>query len=300
MPYLYLNLQKESKQKQQRIFYTDSLKGKHILIFVHGWFGQSSDFTFYLNELQEDYRVVSFDLPGHGKSSQGKDKQYSHITAYRALKHLASAFAQDGHSVTLVGFSLGAFLSMKLSLLEPKLIDQLILISPILDLKILKDRTTFIRKKNIFLSWQLWLKSLKFELPLDDLYAKQNYSLYKRLFRFSAIQKNHPLYCLHSYALGFDDSSLESLIKNNNKPTLLVYGAKDSLLSKEEIATYSRNMSYSKLVNLEGHAHNMLLTAQKEILTIVQDFLKTSGKRKYGWLKIFSKQNKEEQEENNN
>lgn len=292
MPYLYLNLQNESLQKQQRVFYTDSLKGKHVLIFVHGWFGQSSDFSFYLNELQNDYRVISFDLPGHGKSSHEKNKLYSHVTAYRALKHLASAFAQDSHSLTLVGFSLGAFLTMKLSLLEPKWVDQLILISPVFDLKPLKESSHFIKKKNIFLSCQLLFRSLVLSFPFE--HPRQNYSLLQRLSHFRVVKKNHPLYCMRSYARSLDDSNLESLIRNNNKPTLLLHGTNDSIHAQEEMATYSRNMSYSKLLSVQGQPHNMLLTAQKEILTATKEFLKTGHKRKYGWLKIFSKENKED------
>lgn len=298
MPFIYIDLQGNSKntnegKRQQRIFYSDTVQGKDILLFVHGWFLDSSIFAPYTNELQKHYRIISFDLPGHGKSSQGKNHEYNLLIAFRALKELAEALSEDSDSITLVGFSLGSFLSLKLSLFYPKLIDKLILISPLITLNSFEKDISVLEKLNRqFFTISMFVRALLLKFPFNELVQEQyplhNINFFKRLKKFYSLRKNHSLNAARQYIRGFHNVTIETLIKNNNKPTLLVHGKQDSFTSEQSLAEYTRNMSHARLVSIDNAAHNIGLTHQEEILKLISDFLISTHKRKYGWLKLFS------------
>lgn len=303
MPFLYLDLQKDQENNgekihQQRIFYSDTIHGTDILLFVHGWFLDSSIFTPYITDLQKNYRIISFDLPGHGKSSQEKNHEYNLLIAFRALKELVNMLSKDSNSITLVGFSVGSFLSLKLSLFYPKLVDQLILISPLVTLNSFeKDIAVLEKLDSPFFTIALFMRALFLQFPFNELvqdqYPLHNINFFKRIKKFQILRKTHSTDAAIQYIFGFHNVSIESLIKNNNKPTLLIYGTQDPFISKESLAEYTRNMSHARLTNFDNASHNILQTHPKEILHLIDDFLKNTHKQKYGWLKLFSNQKSE-------
>jgi pimeloyl-ACP methyl ester carboxylesterase len=67
--FVYAPLSYDSVQEQINVFYTVEGKGDPTILFVHGW---SCDHTFWDQQvvfLKKNYRVITIDLPGHGKSS---------------------------------------------------------------------------------------------------------------------------------------------------------------------------------------------------------------------------------------
>jgi pimeloyl-ACP methyl ester carboxylesterase len=56
-----------------RLFYTESGDGVPPLLFVHGWCCDSHDWSWQLDALAQDHRVIAADLRGHGRSSVPAD-----------------------------------------------------------------------------------------------------------------------------------------------------------------------------------------------------------------------------------
>src|SRR5688572_20430607 len=55
-----------------RIHYTSTGHGAKTLILVHGWTCDESSWSEQAPVLAKKYRVITIDLPGHGKSDQPK------------------------------------------------------------------------------------------------------------------------------------------------------------------------------------------------------------------------------------
>lgn len=55
-----------------RLFYTDEGSGEPVVL-LHGWTGDSHDWSWQLPALARRYRVVAVDLRGHGRSSAPED-----------------------------------------------------------------------------------------------------------------------------------------------------------------------------------------------------------------------------------
>lgn len=93
------------------------------LVLIHGLFGSLDNLAVIRRHFENDYRVVSFDLPDHGKSYRSNafsfdDYATSILTVLRRLE-LAK--------LVLVGHSLGGKVSMVIASLAPELIEQLII-----------------------------------------------------------------------------------------------------------------------------------------------------------------------------
>lgn len=89
---------------------------------VAGWMWDS-----LVRSLEETYSVLVPDLPGHGASA---DEPYrSHATCVAELAEVLSSAGGDDQPAAVIGFSLGAQLTIELASQHPDLIDRAIVVS---------------------------------------------------------------------------------------------------------------------------------------------------------------------------
>ena len=81
-------------------------QGKQTVIFIHGWTCDSSSWQSQVPEFARKYRVVTVDLPGHGKSGSPADGKFSMDLFARAVEAVREEVKAD--KVVLVGHSMGA------------------------------------------------------------------------------------------------------------------------------------------------------------------------------------------------
>ncbi len=79
--------------------------GSKTVIFVHGWTCDETTWESQVPAVVKDYRVITMDLPGHGKSGSPKDGQFSMELFARAVEAVRSEAKAD--KVVLVGHSMG-------------------------------------------------------------------------------------------------------------------------------------------------------------------------------------------------
>lgn len=78
------------------------------VVLVHGWTCALEFWTLQIQALQDDLRIVAYDLRGHGGSAPSSGGDYS-IDAYRDdLESVLRATVPEGQRAVLIGHSLGA------------------------------------------------------------------------------------------------------------------------------------------------------------------------------------------------
>lgn len=115
-----------------RIFYTDQPSDGNVaaapaVLLVHGWLDTSDTWVHQLPFLRRTRRVVALDLRGHGASS-APDSCYDAAELTDDLARVATAL--DVGPAVVVAHSMGASLASRLAVVQPHLVDALVLVDP--------------------------------------------------------------------------------------------------------------------------------------------------------------------------
>lgn len=105
--------------------------GKRIMFAFHGFGNHASDFKGLEEELGIDYTIISVNLFFHGNSSilrRFVEEGFSTEDMKELMQSLMSRFPAEKYS--LIGFSLGGRIALKLVELFPDLVDRLYLLAP--------------------------------------------------------------------------------------------------------------------------------------------------------------------------
>jgi sigma-B regulation protein RsbQ len=93
---------------------TSSGKGKTTVILVHGYTCDESTWTEQVPELAKQYRVITLDLPGHGKSEVPPVEKFSKDLFARAIE------AVRADRIVLVGHSMGTPVILRYAHMYPQ------------------------------------------------------------------------------------------------------------------------------------------------------------------------------------
>jgi len=101
-------------------------KGAKTLVFVHGWTCDDSSWAEQVPELSKHYRVITLDLPGHGRSGTTKDGTLSMDLFARAVEAVRAEAKAD--KVILVGHSMGTPVIRQYARLYPQHVSGLVFV----------------------------------------------------------------------------------------------------------------------------------------------------------------------------
>lgn len=107
------------------LFYRSMGSGPPVLL-LHGYSLTSSFWTPYLAEFASRYRVVAFDLPGHGRSDRLRPT-YSHLPVAKSILEAAGSLGISSFHV--VGHSSGGLIALHMALLQPERVSSMVLMA---------------------------------------------------------------------------------------------------------------------------------------------------------------------------
>jgi pimeloyl-ACP methyl ester carboxylesterase len=87
------------------LHYSTAGESPATLIFVHGWTCDETSWAGQVGPFAERYRVVTVDLPGHGRSGSPADGRFSMDLFARAVEAVRAEVGAD--RVVLIGHSMG-------------------------------------------------------------------------------------------------------------------------------------------------------------------------------------------------
>ena len=95
---------------------------KPVLVLTHGWTLDSQAWFYARQQLSKRYRLILWDLPGLGRSSQPADHEYSVERLAENLRAVIEHATAANERVTLVGHSIGGMMMLTLCRLHPDFI----------------------------------------------------------------------------------------------------------------------------------------------------------------------------------
>jgi len=114
------------------IYSTVQGNGPDAVILVHGWTCNASTWKSQVPALVNDYRVITLDLPGHGKSGSPKDGNLSMDLFARAIEAVRQEVNVD--RVVLAGHSMGTPVVMQYARLYPQHVAGLVFVDGMVSL----------------------------------------------------------------------------------------------------------------------------------------------------------------------
>jgi len=110
------------------------------LLLLHGFTGRGTAWGAHAAALGRAFRVITVDLPGHGRSGTGTPER---MTVERTADDLAAILRQTGVApANVLGYSLGARIALRLAIAHPAVIRRLVLESPSAGLRTETERVT--------------------------------------------------------------------------------------------------------------------------------------------------------------
>lgn len=103
------------------------------IVFIHGWTCDSSSWTGQVPAFANDHRVITLDLPGHGRSESPKDGKLSMDLFARAVEAVRAEAGAE--RIVLVGHSMGAPVIRQYAHLYPQRVAGLVAVDGPLDLR---------------------------------------------------------------------------------------------------------------------------------------------------------------------
>ena len=99
-----------------------------VLVLAHGFTSSLETWDALAADLQSDYRIIRFDLPGHGLSGSDPTSDYSNKRTVDLVDQLLAALKID--KPTLIGSSLGGLVAWRLAAKHPDAFANLVLLAP--------------------------------------------------------------------------------------------------------------------------------------------------------------------------
>jgi 2-succinyl-6-hydroxy-2,4-cyclohexadiene-1-carboxylate synthase len=107
---------------------TERGRGPTVLL-IHGFTGRGTSWGRHATALADRFRVVTPDLPGHGRSATPTDPARAGVE--RCADDLATILARRAFApARVVGYSLGARIALRMAIARPELVRALVLESP--------------------------------------------------------------------------------------------------------------------------------------------------------------------------
>lgn len=112
----------------EKLHYLKWGNGRRILLAFHGYGEDAHKFQYMANELAADFTTIAVDLPFHGRSEWSEGTPFTKEDLLKLIQSIIEEYQTN--QITLVGYSIGGRVCLKLMEMVPEKIEQVLLIAP--------------------------------------------------------------------------------------------------------------------------------------------------------------------------
>jgi pimeloyl-ACP methyl ester carboxylesterase len=257
-----------------RVAVYEAGRGKaRAILLVHGIGADGArDYRDHINWLQESFHVIAVDLPGFGQSDKS-NSLYSPINYVGVLKYIADRFL--GRPFVLVGYSMGALVSLRYAATYPRDVERLVLISApgvlhrhATTSRYLASLMGVSQKEFESLGWLSRLPG-KILTPLERLNVDPQTVLSSPQLRESVLGADPAK--IAGLAAVSDD--LHGVLPDVRAETLIIWGGRDTLAPLRTGKVLARKLPRAQLLVIEDAAHEPMLETPASFRAGLETFL---------------------------
>ena len=249
----------------QDLYVSDTGKG-YPLVLIHGFLGSSEMWMPQIEYFKSNYRVITLDLPGFGKSN--KVKSYDSIASMAKII-IHNLKKRDIKKFHLLGHSMGGMIVQEIVKISEESISKLICYGtgPLGNMPGRFETIDQSREKLKNEGLEVVANRIAKTWFTEGDKANYFYLCSKAGRQTSIIAADNALIAMKNW------SGLEFL-KKIKKKTLIIWGDQDKAYNFNQVETLNKNILNSKLKILKGFSHNVHLETPQEFNKCVYGFLK--------------------------
>ncbi|MFC2096319.1 alpha/beta fold hydrolase [Bacteroidota bacterium] len=252
----------------KKVFYTDKGHGA-VIVLLHGYLESLEIWSDFSTELSKKYRVISFDIPGHGDSEI--------VSKNHSMKNLAEIIYKSLNVLKinkclLIGHSMGGYLTLMMHKLFPELLLGFCLFHshPFADTEETKKKR--LREIELVKDGRKDLIA-KFNIP--NAFATDNIKKFnneaKRAIEIALQTSENGIIANLNTMMNRPDFS-ESL-SNSSIPFLYILGKKDNYIDYKLIGGKVVLPQLSELCVLEKSGHMGFIEEKEKSLSCIMQFI---------------------------
>jgi pimeloyl-ACP methyl ester carboxylesterase len=251
------------------ISYTDRGKGD-VIILIHGYLETSEVWNSFATRLAGSYRVITVDLPGHGKSDLPGEIQTMDIMA-EAIKKLIESLGI--RKVFMTGHSLGGYIILAFADLFPEMLSGYCLFHshPLADTPEALEN----REREIALV-RAGKKDLIYPENVAKMFASINLDKFQAgLQRSKEIASSIPGEAIIAVLRGMmARPSRLAVMESGRVPCLWILGAMDNYINCELAQTKVSLPANAELAILKNSGHMGFIEEEEKSIDIIDSFIK--------------------------
>lgn len=254
------------------LHYKDVGKGS-ILVLLHGAFSSMHTYDAWATQLEQHYRVIRLDLMGFGLTGANSSNDYTMKNHVRVLKEFLDRLGVN--VCTLVGSSLGGWISWEFVHTYPTSVNKLVLVNSAgfleedeipLPFKLAKSRLASHLLKYIFRRsiLELFVRQVFFDpQKATEKVVTRYFDLFNREGNREALA--------HLVATSFQDNT--HYLTKIKQPTLILWGAEDAWIPVEHAYKFHDSIPNTTLVTYPKVGHIPMEEIPQKSLVDLMNFL---------------------------
>lgn len=241
------------------------------IVLIHGFSHSLEIWDAWADDLSADYRIIRFDLPGHGLTGARADRAYSVEDTVAQVSALLDVAAPE--RFVLGGSSLGGLVAWRYAAGNPDRVEGLVLVSPGgYPMHGVGDAPA-----PIPLPVRLYLTTapeVGVRAATRALYADPSKVTDQQVARIRAMMtapgvQEALIARLEQFTLPDPEADLARV----EAPALVLWGATDAMIPVENAARFEAAMPGARVVILENAGHMPMEEAPEDSLMVVRNFL---------------------------
>ena len=268
-------VQKEAAVMDHTMVYLDRENDGEAILLLHGYGGDKDNWTRFVKNIPETYRVVAPDLPGFGESSRLENKSYDIRSQAERIEAFVSKVGLKRFHIA--GNSMGGNLSGYYTYRYPQRVITLGLFnSSGVDEPVTSQTHREMEKGNNPLvvdnveDFDRLMEYVMVEPPFIP-------GPLKEYFARRAVQ-NRSFYMGIMKDLRDKPAKLGTVLGKIHKPTLILWGDSDRIIDKSCVDVFKKGIPNSRAVIMENTGHLPMLEKPEKSAKIYLDFIDRNSK----------------------
>jgi pimeloyl-ACP methyl ester carboxylesterase len=253
----------------ETLFYKDVGQGKPIVL-LHGFLETHQIWDHFTEQLSKEFRVISFDLPGFGKSALPLKTPFS--LSEIASRVISCLQELTNEKVSLIGHSLGGYVTLAMIEQEPERFSSFGLfhstaLADSMEKKESRTKTIEFVNRTGALAF-----TSNFIPPLFANPEHESVSFVRKI----AIQTSQQTVVAYLEAMR-ERPDRTKVLQSFNGPILFLAGAKDAVIPHESLKVQAEMAKMGILKVFEGVGHMGMFEASEETLKCLTTFLRENN-----------------------